>query len=325
MPTFTSAATLVDAVLVVVIGLYIVDDVRRGVLSGLVQLVGLLLSLLAALLFYPALGDVLVAQVHLAYALAKPAAFIAVWFLTGAIFGTTVVPLTADAAATVAATPPGRVLGVISGGIHGGLVATLTLALVAALPLPEPVTQAVRTSALGSALLIRGEAVQQAIGSVVGDAVQESLGLLTVRPESDERVELPFRVEVPTIDAASEERMLALMNQEREQAGVPPVTLDPTIREVARAYSVKMMQQGFFAHRAPDGVSPFDRMRAGGVRFAMAGENLALAPTVEIAHDGLMHSPGHRANILNPHFRRVGIGVADGGMHGKMFTQDFAD
>ena len=51
----------------------------------------------------------------------------------------------------------------------------------------------------------------------------------------------------------------------------------------------------------------------------------ALAPTVVIAHEGLMNSPGHRANILNPRFRRVGIGVADGGMHGKMFTQNFAD
>ena len=68
-----------------------------------------------------------------------------------------------------------------------------------------------------------------------------------------------------------------------------------------------------------------NRMRDGGVRFGAAGENLALAPTVQVAHDGLMNSPGHRANILNPRYRRVGIGVADGGMHGKMFVQNFAD
>jgi uncharacterized protein YkwD len=73
------------------------------------------------------------------------------------------------------------------------------------------------------------------------------------------------------------------------------------------------------------GKTPFERMREGGVQFSAAGENLALAPTVQIAHDGLMNSPGHRANILNPRYRRVGIGVADGGMHGKMFTQNFAD
>ena len=86
-----------------------------------------------------------------------------------------------------------------------------------------------------------------------------------------------------------------------------------------------MFQQGFFAHVDESGATPFDRMRAGGVNFRAAGENLALAPTVQIAHDGLMNSPGHRANILNPRYRRIGIGVADGGMHGKMFTQNFAD
>jgi uncharacterized protein YkwD len=66
-------------------------------------------------------------------------------------------------------------------------------------------------------------------------------------------------------------------------------------------------------------------MRTGSVRFSAAGENLALAPTIQIAHDGLMNSPGHRANILNARYRRVGLGVADGGMHGKMFVQNFAD
>ena len=66
-------------------------------------------------------------------------------------------------------------------------------------------------------------------------------------------------------------------------------------------------------------------MRAVGVTYQAAGENLALAPTVQVAHEGLMNSPGHRANLLNARFRRVGIGVADGGMHGKMFTQNFTD
>jgi len=72
-------------------------------------------------------------------------------------------------------------------------------------------------------------------------------------------------------------------------------------------------------------LSPFDRMRQGGARFRAAGENIALAPTVEVAHNGLMNSPGHRENILNPAFGRVGIGVEDGGLHGKMFTQNFTD
>jgi uncharacterized protein YkwD len=59
------------------------------------------------------------------------------------------------------------------------------------------------------------------------------------------------------------------------------------------------------------------------VRFLIAGENLALAPSVPLAHAGLMNSPGHRANILRRQFGRVGIGIMDGGAHGLIVTQKF--
>jgi uncharacterized protein YkwD len=52
---------------------------------------------------------------------------------------------------------------------------------------------------------------------------------------------------------------------------------------------------------------------------------LALAPTLATAHTGLMNSEGHRANILEPKFKRVGIGVIDNGVYGKMFVQVFTD
>ncbi len=98
---------------------------------------------------------------------------------------------------------------------------------------------------------------------------------------------------------------------------------DPELTEVARRHSADMFARGYFAHDTPEGITPFDRMRAGGVRFLTAGENLALAPTIDVAHTGLMNSPGHRANILRREFGRVGIGVMDGGMRGLMVSQEF--
>jgi uncharacterized protein YkwD len=261
----------------------------------------------------------------LGYGLAKPIAFGGVWLLSDIVYGLTVRRIAAPATYDVARSAIGRVLGVASGLARGAIVSMLLLAIIAALPLPEPIGAAIRESTIGSRLAVRGEAVQRALGGVLGDAVQESIALLTVRPESTERVTLSFRVAAPRIDESTEDQMLVLLNRARTENGLEPVTMDPTIREVARAYSVTMFQQGFFAHVDQTGKTPFERMREGGVQFSAAGENLALAPTVQIAHDGLMNSPGHRANILNPRFRRVGIGVADGGMHGKMFTQNFAD
>ena len=71
------------------------------------------------------------------------------------------------------------------------------------------------------------------------------------------------------------------------------------------------------------GPRPFRTDGEANVRFLTAGENLALAPTLQIAHTGLMRSPGHRANILQRDFGRVGIGIMDGGIHGLMVTQEF--
>jgi uncharacterized protein YkwD len=325
MPNSISNPTLVDALVLVLVGLYVLEDVRHGVLHGLVQLAGLLLSLLAALLFYGVVATELVHRFGLGYGLAKPIAFGGVWLICDLVYSATVRRLTAHATQDVARSGLGRLLGIGTGLARGGIVAMLLLAIISALPLPEPVSQAVRDSSLGSRLAERGQTVQRALSGVLGDAVQESIALLTVRPESTERVALSFRVASPRIDPEAETAMLTLLNRARAENGLEPLTVDPTIREVARDYSTTMFQEGFFAHIDQNGATPFDRMRAGGAEFRAAGENLALAPTVQIAHDGLMSSPGHRANILNARFHRVGIGVADGGMHGKMFTQNFAD
>lgn len=119
--------------------------------------------------------------------------------------------------------------------------------------------------------------------------------------------------------------MLEMINAERREHGLRPLEMDPELRDVARKHSRDMFQRGFFSHVNPDGENPFDRMREEGIRFGTAGENLAMAPTVRIAHEGLMQSPGHRANILNRSFGKVGIGVYASSGYNKVFTQVFTN
>lgn len=64
-------------------------------------------------------------------------------------------------------------------------------------------------------------------------------------------------------------------------------------------------------------------MKAEGISYKTAGENLAGAPSVDHAHTSLMNSAGHRRNILNPAFTHIGIGIINGGPYGMMFTQMF--
>ncbi len=320
-----AGADVVDLVVAAILLLYVLEDLRRGVLYGLLDLAALATALLAGLLLFATVASFLVERFGLAYALAKPAAFGLIWLLSDLLFGLTLRRLLARPARAVAAYPLGRLLGGLTGAARAVLVVLLASAVVGALPLPEPVTRAVRDSRSAAYLGDRGAALQRALAGVLGDAVQETLGLLTVRPESSERVNLRSKVTNGRVDETAEARMLELLNQARSRAGLVPLAIDDTIRQIARAYSAEMFRGGFFSHVDLEGATPFDRMRRGGAQFAAAGENLALAPTVDVAHEGLMNSPGHRANILNARFRRVGIGVVDGGLHGRMFTQNFAD
>ena len=87
-----------------------------------------------------------------------------------------------------------------------------------------------------------------------------------------------------------------------------------------------MFRRGYFSHVTPDKRTPFDRIRAAGVVYVTAGENIAYAPDVDQAQTRLMASVEHRANITNSDFKRVGIGVYRGlGGYEELFTQDFAD
>ncbi|MCR4430218.1 MAG: CAP domain-containing protein [Tepidanaerobacteraceae bacterium] len=122
---------------------------------------------------------------------------------------------------------------------------------------------------------------------------------------------------------ADEQKMLDLVNAERKKAGVEPLKIDMRLVEISRKKSQDMIDKNYFSHTSPTYGTPFDALKANGISYRYAGENLAGAATVEEAHKALMASPGHRANILNPNYNYVGIGIIDGGPYGKMFTQTF--
>ena len=117
--------------------------------------------------------------------------------------------------------------------------------------------------------------------------------------EPGENVQVPRTQDVQP-DAEAEARMLDLINVERLRAGLRPLVADERLREVARQHSQEMFRLGYFAHVSPSAGSPADRLQRSGVAFATAGENLAYAPTVEVAHSGLMASPGHRQATSSP-------------------------
>lgn len=218
-----------------------------------------------------------------------------------------------------------RVLGLLPGLFEGVLFAALALTAVLVLPVAAMPREAIAASVIGSRLVTIGTAIQVRAHRLLGDTLRDLLTFRTIPPGSQEHVELPFRIAAARPDPAAEEAMLVLVNRERRRNGLAPLVMDERLRQIARKHSYDMLRRGYFAHRSPEGHEAHQRIEAGGVVYGTAGENLAFAPTVEIAHTGLMESPGHRANILRPQFRKVGIGALSAPPYGIMFTQNFTD
>lgn len=125
--------------------------------------------------------------------------------------------------------------------------------------------------------------------------------------------------------SAEESKMINLVNQERTAAGLKALTFDGTLRVPAIKHSQDMSQNNFFSHTSPTHGTFSQRLKASGVKYAGAGENLAMYGSVEKAHVGLMNSEGHRANIMNPNFTRIGIGIVYNQSRGTYYiTQWFA-
>ncbi len=117
-----------------------------------------------------------------------------------------------------------------------------------------------------------------------------------------------------------ENLVFELTNRVRRAKGLPPLVKDEELTQVARAYSDDMLVRRFFDHTTPDGVS-FDERISGRYpyRVRTLGENIwtALGYNPVNRHrvaqeivDDWMSSPGHRANILDPDFTHLGVGVS---------------
>jgi uncharacterized protein YkwD len=132
-----------------------------------------------------------------------------------------------------------------------------------------------------------------------------------------------------------EQMMLELVNRDRaDPANAPetngramPLRWNDRLAAVARAHSLDMLNQGYFGHVDPQGRSVAGRVEAAEMQWQEVGENIAIYTTVPGAEAAFMHEPrfakNHRANILNPGFPDIGIGIVQAPDGRIYITQDF--
>lgn len=317
----------VDLIILVLLFIWITDGWERGFFVGVTELIAFLGSFIFGLRFYSRAAFFFIEYFSLSRAFANALGFFVVYSIAHSMIAMILLGVLRELPRKYFPRFWQKLTGIFPAAINGLIVVAALLTFAVSLPIRGDVKEAIFESEIGGYLVRRTSAFERVMDSVFGEAIQESLAFLTVEPEDEQRVALGFELEQPefVVSEKSEVAMFALVNQERSERGISELEWDPAMVPVARAHAKDMFEQGYFSHINLEGRDVGDRLIDEGVSYVIAGENLALAPSLELAHDGLMQSPGHRANILALEFGRVGIGVVDGGVYGKMFVQVFAD
>lgn len=212
--------------------------------------------------------------------------------------------------------------------IKGAIVAGLVAAILTYFPVSGVVKYSVKHSLLGATLAGNTGKMEPRLQRIIGKAMDEGtlFSVAFVKSRTQDRTR-PGRPpdKALKIDRSSESTMLKLINEERTRRGMQKLRIDDDLTNIARQHSLEMFKENYFSHSSPKKGSFEKRLQKGGIDYFVAGENLALAPDVYISHEGLMNSPAHKENILNPKFKKIGIGIIDAKIYEQMYTQEFTD
>jgi len=138
----------------------------------------------------------------------------------------------------------------------------------------------------------------------------------------------PPETSTPSVSGLSaiEMEVVRLVNIERQKEGLKPFTASSELSNVARKKSEDMARNNYFSHTSPTYGSPFDMMKSFGIKYNTAGENIAKGQlSAQSVVTGWMNSPGHRANIMNASFNKIGVGHYKSNNGTNLWTQMFTN
>ena len=135
----------------------------------------------------------------------------------------------------------------------------------------------------------------------------------TSKPETSTPSTKPSQPAGTTEQSNFASEVVTLVNKERANAGLKPLTVHAKLTTVALDKAKDMSNNNYFSHTSPTHGSPFDMMKAYGISYGYAGENIAKGQrTPQEVMNSWMNSQGHRENILSPNFTMIGVGYYNG-------------
>lgn len=330
MGSFFHSINWVDYVAIGVLFFYAIEGYAVGGIAAFFDFLKFVTAFFTALKLYVFVGFLLFHYLNLPQGISNAVGFFIVAFATEIILQVGLGGLLSKIIAqSVLRKPEWRrwdsFLGIIPGLFSGLVLLMFLFTVIISLPVTLYLKSSISDGKISGLLVERSESLEKQFSVIFGGAANETINFLTIEPESDSSVRLNFTYKNGSIDTAAEDQMLTMVNTERTSRGLSPLVMDKRLQDVGLAHAQEMLERGYFSHYTPEGLSPFDRMDQAGISYVAAGENLAFSPNVSLAMQGLMQSPGHRANILSKDFGKVGIGVISAGIYGEMFVQEFTD
>ena len=325
MESFSLQGNWVDLIILVVLAYFVSEAWRVGFWVILADFLGFLFSLAVALRGYAFASNLLSANFTIPHSLANALGFLLTAGICEAIFSFILINGVKKIPYKFWKKPWSNILATIPATGQGLIILSFILTLLVGLPITPKIKADVTESRIGGFLVKQTTGLEARLNEIFGGLVEDSLTYLTVRPGSREAIPITVEQGELKADEVAEAEMFRLVNDERKKRGIGVLEWRTEVIPVARAHAKDMWEREYFGHVSPEGEDVGDRLNNAGISYSTAGENLALAPTISTAHNGLMNSEGHRANILEPEFRKVGIGVIDNGVYGKIFVQIFTD
>lgn len=317
----------VDILIIGVIVYALADGWRRGLLALLANLVSFLASLWLAVRFHGVVGDFMGTTFGLTDTWTTVLGYIVVGMTSQLIIETITLTVLSKLPTDLSRSTINAWIGSVVSFLNAMIILAFMFLLVLALPLRGTIRQDVRSSQLARQLIRLAENYGGQVRSSLEDFARDATKFLTVEPGSLQSItlDIPQGWSQLSVSSANEQAMVDLVNKERVSRGLTELRTNSELVALAREKSRDMFERRYFSHYDPDGKDASDRADAAGITYGIIGENLAYAPDFSTAHQGLMDSQGHRENILEARYHQIGIGVIDGGIYGKMFTQIFTD
>lgn len=300
----------------------------EGFVSSFLDLIGFFFSFIFSFKTYHFFAYVYIINFSFSKGFANAFGFATGWLLAEVIFFIAAKLITKKIPAKFLRSKINVFLSFLPAVFQAVLLFSFILTFIISLPVRGSLKADVLRSKSGPYAIRFSQEFEEKLKPVFHQAIIETLNFLTIKPSSEEMVDLNFKLNQNDlkIDQQSEKTMFKLINKERASRGIKPLVFDERLTKAAEDYGKEMFINGFFSHFSKvDNSSPAERLKRKQIDFFVTGENLAFAPDVQIAHNGLMNSQGHRENILSSQFNRVGVGVVDGGIFGKIFVQEFTD